>query len=91
MRYQTPQFIDIKAKIVGPLTLKQFLYLAFGGGILIFLFVVFKFFVFLVLGIPVAALSAALAFLTVNGQPFDRLLVKGIKFLFKPKKYVWKK
>ena len=32
MRYQVPQFIDVEDKIFGPLTLKQFLYVAGGSG-----------------------------------------------------------
>ena len=33
MQYQLPQFIDIEDKIVGPLTFKQFIYIAGGAGI----------------------------------------------------------
>ena len=33
MRFQVPQFIDIEDKIFGPLTFKQFVYLAGGGGL----------------------------------------------------------
>jgi hypothetical protein len=32
MRFQVPQFTDVEDKIVGPLTLKQFVYLAGAGG-----------------------------------------------------------
>ena len=32
MRFQVPQFIEIESKIFGPLTFKQFIYLAGGGG-----------------------------------------------------------
>jgi len=34
MQYQVPQFIEVEDRIIGPLTLKQFLYLAFAGAIL---------------------------------------------------------
>ena len=37
MRFQTPQFIEIEDRIFGPLTLKQFIYLAGSAG-LAFLF-----------------------------------------------------
>jgi len=33
MRFQVPQFIEIESKIFGPLTFKQFIYLAGGAGI----------------------------------------------------------
>jgi len=38
MQYQVPQFIEIEDKIFGPLTLKQFLYLAGGGGLCLLFF-----------------------------------------------------
>ena len=41
--FQTPQFIEEKAKIVGPFTLKQFLFLVMGGGISFASFYVFSF------------------------------------------------
>ncbi len=31
MRFQVPQFIETETKIVGPFTLKQFLYIALGS------------------------------------------------------------
>ena len=33
MHFQTPQFIEIEDKIFGPLTLKQFIYLAGAAGL----------------------------------------------------------
>jgi len=32
MRYTVPQFIEHEAKIIGPLTFKQFTYLAMAGA-----------------------------------------------------------
>jgi hypothetical protein len=40
MRYQVPQFIDVEDKVIGPLTIKQFIYLAGGAGMC---FVIFHF------------------------------------------------
>ena len=39
MDYQVPQFIEVEDKLVGPLTFKQFVYLAGGAGICVILFV----------------------------------------------------
>ena len=33
MMFSVPQFIDVEDKIIGPLTLKQFIYLAGGAGL----------------------------------------------------------
>ena len=33
MRFEVPQFVDIEDKIFGPLTFKQFIYIAGGAGV----------------------------------------------------------
>ena len=38
MRFQVPQFIEIEDKIFGPLTIKQFIYIAGGAGLCFILF-----------------------------------------------------
>lgn len=91
MQFNVPQFIEIEDKIVGPLTLKQFLYLAGGGAILFFAWYFSKLWLFVIIAIPVAALSFALAFLKIHGRPFIHFLTSLIGYLFKPKLYIWKK
>ena len=91
MRYQVPQFIEIEDKIVGPLTIKQFVYLAGGAGMS---FVVFRFLP-LLLALPVIAviivLSLALAFYKVNNRNFIELLESVFSFYRKDRLYIWKK
>ena len=74
MRYQVPQFIEIEDKIFGPLTIKQFVYLA-GGAALAYLVYAslnahIPLFLTIVLMVPPAALGVALAFYKINGKPF---------------------
>jgi hypothetical protein len=38
MRFQVPQFIEVEDKIFGPLTVKQFIYLAGGAGLVFILY-----------------------------------------------------
>lgn len=91
MHFDVPQFIEIEDKIIGPLTLKQFLYLAAGAAIIFFLWTYFHFWFFVIVAIPVAALSAALAFLKINGMPFPQVMLAWIGFSIKPKIYTWGK
>ena len=69
MQFPVPQFIDVEDKIIGPLTLKQFGFVA-GGGVIILLF--FKLIgvgvFFYILSLPVACLSLILAFASFNGR-----------------------
>ena len=92
MRFQVPQFIEVEDKIFGPLTLKQFIYLAGGGGLS---FVVYVFLKSLVLAfIPMAAimaLSIALAFYKINNKPFISVMESAFKYWFGTKLYIWKK
>ncbi|MFZ5559569.1 MAG: PrgI family protein [Patescibacteria group bacterium] len=91
MQFQVPQFTDIEDKIIGPLTLKQFLYLLVAAVIIFILYKLFSLFVVIVLAIPVVGLTIALAFVTVNNQPFINVIKNFLGFLRKPDFYVWKK
>ena len=91
MRFQVPQFIEVESKIFGPLTLKQFIYLAGGAGIIFLLYVILPFFLTVLLAIPVAAFSLALAFYKVNNQPFVRVIENALKFFSASRIYIWKK
>ena len=91
MQFNVPQFIEVEDKIIGPLTLKQFLYLAVGGGILFALWFVVKVWVFIILVIPIMGLCLILAFLKVNGRSLVSFLGSFIVYLTKPKLYIWRK
>jgi len=91
MQFQIPQFTEIEDKIIGPLTLKQFLYLLVGAFVIYILFKVLNFFVFIILATPIAAISLALAFIRVNQQPLASALKNFFRFVKKPDFYVWKK
>jgi hypothetical protein len=92
MRFQVPQFIEVEDKIFGPLTLKQFIYLAGGAGL--------SFIVYLLLGsillaaipiIIVMGVSAALAFFKVNTKPLINVIEAAFKYWFGSRLYIWKK
>ena len=91
MRYEVPQFIEIEDKIVGPLTWRQFVYIAggVGGSALSW------FFLPTIVAIPIAVvllvLAALLAFYKYNKQPFVVLLEAFISYNFRNKLYIWKK
>lgn len=91
MRFQVPQFIDIEDKIFGPLTLKQFIYLAGGGGLIFILYALLPLFMTIILGIPAALLALALAFYQMNGQPFVKVLENAFRYSTSSKLYLWKK
>ena len=74
MQFQIPQFIEVEAKIVGPLTLKQFMYLAAAGGISFASFFIFQTLLFVLITMFVGIIGIALAFIRYNGQPLPKII-----------------
>lgn len=92
MDYQVPQYIDIEDKIVGPFTLKQFIYLLIGAGVLFLLYTFLKFSAFIIVGSPIAIFSILMAFYKPSGNiKFGKFVAGFLKFIGKPNIYTWKK
>ncbi len=90
MEYHVPQFIEVEDKIIGPLTLKQFIYIAGVVGLCVVFFSYLSFIFALLLSIPIIALGAALAFYKVNGKPFIEMLEAGFNYYISEKLLLWK-
>jgi len=90
MEYQVPQFIDVEDKLVGPLTLKQFIYVAGTGGLCIVFVSYLPLIIAILLSIPVVALGVALSFYKVNGKPFIEVLEAGFNYYISKKLMLWK-
>ncbi len=94
MQFKVPQNIDMADRIVGPLTLVQFLYVLVGGIIVYFLLVTIapiSSLLFLATAGPVTLFTLALAFLKIQDQPFPRFVGAFFMFLRRPKVRVWYK
>lgn len=88
---QVPQFINMESKIVGPLSLRQFLFLAGGGAIIFGLNFILNTGLWLIVSLFIAALSIALAFVKVNEQPLHKVLLNAIRYYASPKLYTWQR
>ena len=91
MRFTVPQFIEREAKIVGPLTFKQFIFIAIAGAICFFVYSVAPFPVFVIAAVVFGGGSLALAFLQVQGRSLPIVLSNLLRFNLAPKMYLWKK
>ncbi|MBU6141786.1 PrgI family protein [Patescibacteria group bacterium] len=91
MQFQVPQFIETEDKIVGPLTLTQFLYVAAGGGVcfILFFFLQTPLWIFFVLLIMPASVS--LAFVKINGRSLPVVLLAALGYYWKPRFYIWQR
>jgi len=95
MRYQVPQFIEIEDKIFGPLTIKQFVYLAGGAALSYLVYALahsyLPFYIVAVFMIPPAVLGVLLAFYKINDKPFINVVESAVKYYVGGKLYIWKK
>jgi len=90
-RYTVPQFIEAEAKIMGPISVRQFIILLIA---VLLMFISWKFASSLVGGILIllwGGLGLALAFVKINGQSMHIFLLGLIRTIRKPRLRVWYK
>ena len=94
MRFTVPQFIEKESKVFGPLTFKQFIYIAIPGGIVILLFFTLgkqNFFLFLLISITLLGTGGVLGFLKIAGKSLPVFLIYFLKHSLTPKAYYWRR
>jgi len=91
MEFTVPQFIEREAKIVGPFTFKQFIFIGIAGGVCLFLFFTVPLYIFIIAAIILLGGAFALAFLKIGKTSLPAFIKNFFSFLFKPKIYLWKK
>ncbi|MDP1706648.1 MAG: PrgI family protein [bacterium] len=89
--FQVPQFIETKAKIVGPLNLMQFFYVGVAAAFCFVFFNLFEFFFAAVLSAIVGVIGLALAFAKVNGQDLPQIILAALNYFWQPKIYTWQR
>lgn len=89
--FQVPQFIDIEDKIIGPISLRQFIILVVTVAIVFMLFKILQIWLWIIVGGLVGALGMALAFLKINGQNFSRVALNFLRYMINPRLYVWQR
>ena len=90
MQFQVPQFIETEDKIIGPLSLRQFIYVGAGGGLSALLYFVAQTWLWALGSIFIFAIAIAFAFVKIEGRPFANVLVSAFHFYWKPQTYIWK-
>lgn len=92
MRFQVPQFIEVEDRIFGPLTLKQFIYVAGGAGLSFLVYVLINNLAFAFLPIVIImGIAGALAFYKVNNKPLIAVVEAAFKYYLGGKLFIWKK
>jgi hypothetical protein len=92
MRFQVPQFIEVEDKIFGPLTLKQFIYIAGGAGLSFLVYVLVDSVIIATVPIIVImSISCSLAFFKINNRPLINAVEAAFKYYLAGKLYIWRK
>lgn len=92
MQFAVPQFTDVEDKLIGPLTLKQFLFLLATGGIVLFFYSLLNLSIFFFLfGVPTAILGIALTFGRFNGRPLFGYMGVFLSFVSRPQTRIFKR
>lgn len=91
MQFTVPKFIERKARIVGPLTFGQFVFVGAAGAISLFLFFTVPFSTFIVATTFLIGVSLSLAFLKIEKTPLPIVIKNLFAFTFKPRIYLWKR
>lgn len=89
--YKVLQDIEAEDKLVGPLTLRQFIYagIAAFSGYLTFILIVKQFWYISIPFWPVIGVSGFFAFPWGRDQPTEIWALAKIRFLFKPRRRIW--
>lgn len=90
-QYVVPQFIEVEAKIFGPITARQFIICLIGGGFMFFAYKVADFSLFILKGLVIIVITGLFAFVKINGRAFHYFLLNLIQTVKKPRLRVWKK
>ena len=92
MEFEVPQFIEVEDKVVGPLSLKQFGWLA-GGVIILFVLFLFlnNFKIFMIFAVIIAPLTIFVALKKIQGKSVPEFIIAWLNYQIKPKLYLWKR
>ncbi len=88
-QFTVPQFIEVEDRIIGPITVRQFIILLSGGLLIVLFYKIFDFSLFLVASIVVALICLTFAFVKINGMPFHFFILNLLQTLRNPRLRVW--
>ncbi|MDE2020876.1 MAG: PrgI family protein [Patescibacteria group bacterium] len=89
MQFQVPQFIETEDKIVGPFSIRQFIYACAAVGVSALLYFAVGGVVWVIGSIIVFAIAVAFAFVKIEGRPFLDVALAAANFYWKPQIYIW--
>jgi hypothetical protein len=89
MQYVVPQFIENESKVIGPISVRQFIILLVAAGLTFLWYQFFSFWIFAVLGVATLTLAGVFAFVKINSQSFHTFALSAIQTAKRPALSVW--
>lgn len=88
-QFTVPQFIDVENKIIGPITVRQFMIFLAAAILVAGCYPLFDFALFLTIAVIVTIIAFTFAFIKINGRPFHLFLLNLIQTIRRPGLRVW--
>lgn len=88
-QFVVPQFIDVEDKIIGPITIRQFIVMLAGFLIIAISYKIFDFSLFVTFGLLTLAISGIFAFLKINGRPFHYFILNLFQTFKRSRLRIW--
>jgi len=90
-KFLVPQYLDVEPKILGPITVRQFVIMLIDGLLCFLFYKVFYFTTFVITGLFSTLIFLIIAFYKPNGMPFHFFFLNMLQTLKKPRVRIWKK
>lgn len=91
IQYSVPQFIDVENKIIGPISVRQFIIIAANIGLEFVFYKTMDFPLFLLSTVIAVTITVLFAFVKMNGRPFHYFMLNFMQSVKNPHLRVWKK
>lgn len=91
MRFQVPQFTDIQDRIIGPLTLKQFMLYLAAVLVNIPIYLLSDMSLFLTLALPIMGIAALFAHFRLHGKTLEEVVMNAIRFYTQGQMFIWRR
>ena len=90
-QFVVPQFIDVEDKVIGPITVRQFVILLVGAGLIFVCYKLTDFTLFLLEFVVISGLTFGFAFIKINGRPVHYFMLNLIQTSRRPRVRIWQK
>lgn len=88
-QFTVPQFIDVESKIIGPLTVRQFMIILGAAVVIGISYKIFDFSLFVFISVIALGLATLFSFVKINGRPFHLFMLNAFQTLRRPGLRVW--